>query len=109
MATVILGRGADWYKAQGKNGSVGMKFVGVSGDVVRPGIFEVPMGTTYGELINENAGGITGGKKLLAFAPSGPSSGYLPASMTNLPLDLQRGCGGGIHGRIRSDSGVRRR
>jgi len=87
LATVILGRGVDWYKAKGKNGSVGMKFVGVSGDVLRPGIFEVPMGTTYNELIYENAGGIPDGKKLLAFAPSGPSSGYLPASMTNLPLD----------------------
>jgi formate dehydrogenase beta subunit len=87
LATVILGRGADWYKAQGKNGSVGMKFVGISGDVIRPGIFEVPMGTTYNELIYENAGGIAGGKQLLAFAPSGPSSGYLPASMTSLPLD----------------------
>ncbi len=61
LATVILARGADWYKAQGKNGSVGMKFVGISGDVNRPGIFEVPMGTTYSELIYENAGGIAGG------------------------------------------------
>lgn len=87
LATVILGRGADWYKAQGRNGSVGMKFVGISGDVLRPGIFEVPMGTAYGELIYENAGGILGGKKLLAFAPSGPSSGYLPASLASLPLD----------------------
>ena len=87
LATVILARGADWYKAQGKNGSVGMKFVGISGDVNRPGIFEVPMGTTYGELIDEHAGGIAGGGNLLAFAPSGPSSGYLPASMTTLPLD----------------------
>ncbi len=87
LATVILARGPDWFKAQGKNGSVGMKFVGISGDVNRPGIFEVPMGTTYGELIHENAGGITDGRKLLAFAPSGPSSGYLPSSMTDLPLD----------------------
>ena len=87
LATVILARGVDWYKAQGKNGSVGMKFVGISGDVNRPGIFEVPMGTTYSEMIYELAGGVPGGGKLLAFAPSGPSSGYLPASMTNLPLD----------------------
>jgi NADH:ubiquinone oxidoreductase subunit F (NADH-binding) len=87
LATVILARGADWYKAQGKNGSVGTKFVGISGDVNRPGIFEVPMGITYQEMIYENAGGIPDGKKLLAFAPSGPSSGYLPASMTSLPLD----------------------
>jgi len=87
LATVILARGPDWFKAQGKNGSMGMKFVGISGDVNRPGIFEVPMGVTYNELIYENAGGISGGKKMLGFAPSGPSSGYLPASMATLPLD----------------------
>lgn len=87
LATVILARGLDWYKTQGKNGSVGMKFVGISGDVVRPGIFEVPMGTTYSDLIFQYAGGIPDGKQMLAYAPSGPSSGYLPASMANLPLD----------------------
>ena len=87
LATVILARGLEWYKTQGKNGSVGMKFVGISGDVVRPGIFEVPMGVSYTELIYDYAGGIPNGRRLLGYAPSGPSSGYLPASMTNLPLD----------------------
>ena len=87
LATVILTKGAEWFKAQGKNGAFGTKFVGISGDVVRPGIFEVPMGITYHELLFEKAGGIPGGKALLGFAPSGPSSGYLPASMASLPLD----------------------
>ncbi|MGA2372787.1 MAG: NAD(P)H-dependent oxidoreductase subunit E [Candidatus Korobacteraceae bacterium] len=87
LATVILARGVEWYKSQGTNGAVGMKFVGLSGDVMRPGIYEVPMGTTYDDLIFKYAGGIPDGKQLLAFAPSGPSSGYLPAAMTNLPLD----------------------
>jgi NADH:ubiquinone oxidoreductase subunit F (NADH-binding)/NADH:ubiquinone oxidoreductase subunit E len=87
FASAILARGADWFKSQGKNGSVGMKFVGISGDVNRPGIFEVPMGTMYSELIHEHAGGVLDHRKLLAFAPSGPSSGYLPASMADLPLD----------------------
>jgi NADH:ubiquinone oxidoreductase subunit F (NADH-binding)/NADH:ubiquinone oxidoreductase subunit E len=87
FATVILSRGAEWFKAQGTNGASGMKFVGISGDVNRPGIFEVPMGTKYSELIYEYAGGILGDRPLLAYAPSGPSSGYLPASMVDLPLD----------------------
>jgi NADH:ubiquinone oxidoreductase subunit F (NADH-binding)/NADH:ubiquinone oxidoreductase subunit E len=87
FATAILARGLDWFKAQGKNGSTGMKFVGVSGDVNRPGIFEVPMGTKYSELIYDYAGGILDHQQLLSFAPSGPSAGYLPASMTDLPLD----------------------
>jgi formate dehydrogenase beta subunit len=87
FATAILARGADWFKSQGKNGSAGMKFVGISGDVNTPGIFEVPMGTSYADLIYQKAGGVLEGRNLLAFAPSGPSSGYLPASMANLNLD----------------------
>jgi NADH:ubiquinone oxidoreductase subunit F (NADH-binding)/NADH:ubiquinone oxidoreductase subunit E len=85
----ILFRGVDWYKSQGLNGSAGLKFVGVSGDVVHPGVYEVPMGTPVSELIFKYAGGIADGKKLKGFAPSGPSSGYLPASMADVRLDFK--------------------
>jgi NADH:ubiquinone oxidoreductase subunit F (NADH-binding)/NADH:ubiquinone oxidoreductase subunit E len=85
----ILLRGVDWYKAQGVNGSYGLKFIGVSGDVVRPGVYEVAMGTPVSDLIFREAGGVLGGKKLKAFAPSGPSSGYLPASMAGVKLDFK--------------------
>jgi NADH:ubiquinone oxidoreductase subunit F (NADH-binding)/NADH:ubiquinone oxidoreductase subunit E len=84
---VILARGADWYKAQGRNGSTGVKFIGVSGHVRRPGVFEIPMGITYRELVNELAGGAIDGRTLKAFAPSGPAGGYLPASMLDLQID----------------------
>jgi NADH:ubiquinone oxidoreductase subunit F (NADH-binding)/NADH:ubiquinone oxidoreductase subunit E len=87
FATVILARGIEWFKAQGKNGTTGLKFVGISGDVNKPGIFEVPMGTTYSDLIYQYAGGIIDNKPMISFAPSGPSAGYLPASMVDLPLD----------------------
>ena len=87
FAAAILANGAHWFKSHGKNGAFGLKFVGVSGDVVRPGVFEVPMGTTYAELVHQHAGGPPAGKKVVGFAPSGPSSGYLPASMLDLPLD----------------------
>src|ERR671912_1449860 len=56
-ATAILARGADWYKAQGVNGASGSKFIGVSGHVKSPGVFEIPMGITYRELIYERSGG----------------------------------------------------
>jgi formate dehydrogenase beta subunit len=85
----ILARGAEWFKKAGVGGSRGLKFVGVSGHVARPGVFEVPMGTSMREVIFGNAGGIRGGRKLKAFAPSGPSSGYLPASMVDVPLDFK--------------------
>jgi len=85
----ILVRGVDWYKSQGANGMTGLKFVGVSGDVARPGVYEIPMGSPMSDLIFKHAGGIAGGKKLKAFAPSGPSSGYLPASMVDVHLDFK--------------------
>ncbi len=87
VAVAILNKGADWYKAQGVNGAAGLKFIGITGHVNNPGAFEVPFGTTYRELINRYAGGISGGRQLLGFAPSGPSSGYLPASMVDLPME----------------------
>ncbi|HEX4074326.1 MAG TPA: NADH-ubiquinone oxidoreductase-F iron-sulfur binding region domain-containing protein [Candidatus Acidoferrales bacterium] len=85
----ILARGVEWYKAQGVSGTSGLKFVGVSGDIERPGVYELPMGTPMSDLIFRHAGGVRGGKKLKAFAPSGPSSGYLPASMVDVHLDFK--------------------
>lgn len=88
LAAAILVNGAEWYKKQGINGVAGLKFVGISGDVVCPGVYEVPMGVSYRDLIFKYGGGIPDGKRLLGFAPSGPSSGYLPASQVDLPLDF---------------------
>jgi NADH-quinone oxidoreductase subunit F len=88
-AITILGRGGDWYKGFGQ-GCAGIKFVGVTGHVVNPAIFEVPMGISYRELIYEYAGGPPPGREVIGFAPSGPSSGYLPASMLELPLDWDK-------------------
>ena len=85
----ILVRGADWHKAQGVGGATGLKFIGVSGHVRRPGVYEVPMGTPVSELIFQHAGGLPDDRKLKAFAPSGPSSGYLPASMADVRLDFK--------------------
>ena len=85
----VLMNGVEWYKAQGVGPCSGMKFVGVSGDVRNPGVFEVPMGTLAFEVIYGLAGGPPTGKKLKAWAPSGPSSGYLPASMMEIALDFK--------------------
>ena len=87
FATAILARRADWYKAQGVNGAAGSKFIGVSGHVKSPGVFEIPMGITYRHLIYQHAGGPLDGHQIKAFAPSGPAGGYLPASSLDLPID----------------------
>jgi NADH:ubiquinone oxidoreductase subunit F (NADH-binding)/NADH:ubiquinone oxidoreductase subunit E len=85
----ILARGIDWFKAQGQSGSRGLKFVGVSGHVARPGVYEVPMGTPMRDVLFQYAGGMRAGRQLKAFAPSGPSSGYLPAAMVDVRLDFK--------------------
>ena len=67
FATAILARGVEWYQGAGdERRCSALKFVGISGDVNRPGVFEVPMGTKYSELIYEYAGGILEGRNLLA-------------------------------------------
>ena len=86
---VILSHGADWFKAQGQNGATGLKFFALSGHVRQPGVYEVPLGITAGELIFKHGGGIIGRKKLKAFSPGGASSGFLPASMVDVPLEFR--------------------
>lgn len=87
LVPLILLRGAEWFRAQGRHGGAGLKFVGVSGHVRRPGVYEVPMGLPARELIFDLAGGLPHGRRLKAWAPSGPSAGYLPASLVDVPLE----------------------
>jgi len=88
LVPVLLAKGPEWFKAQGKSGASGLKFVGISGDVVRPGVYEIGMGTPAREVIHDKAGGIRGGRPLKGWAPSGPSSGFLPPSLLDTPLDF---------------------
>jgi formate dehydrogenase beta subunit len=85
---VILDRGAEWWKAQGVNGSTGLKFFAVSGHVERPGVYCVPMGTTARELLDE-AGGMAAGADLMAFQPGGASSNFLGPDDLDVPLDFK--------------------
>jgi NADH:ubiquinone oxidoreductase subunit F (NADH-binding) len=59
----------------------GQRFFSVSGDVARPGVYEVPTGIPLGELIDQHCGGMLPGKQLIAVALSGPSGGLLPAKL----------------------------
>ncbi len=68
-----------WFKNAGRDHSKGKRFFSISGDLNRPGNYEVPCGITLGELIDDYAGGMKGGCELQAVAMSGPSGGFLPA------------------------------
>ena len=76
----IVMHGGEWYRDGGVRGYKGMRFLSICGDLEKPGVFEVPIGITLGELI-ERAGGMRGGKAFKAWAPSGPSGGFLPAKV----------------------------
>jgi NADH:ubiquinone oxidoreductase subunit F (NADH-binding) len=79
----IILNGGKSYAEKGVNGWKGRRYFSISGDVKRPGVYEVPMGMTLRELIygEKYCQGIIGDKKLKAFAPSGPSGGFLPAKL----------------------------
>ncbi|MCA1830868.1 MAG: NADH-quinone oxidoreductase subunit NuoF, partial [Actinobacteria bacterium] len=70
----IITKGADWFKSFGTEKSPGTKMYCLSGDVERPGNYEMPLGTTARDLIFGLAGGIKDGKQLKAFTPGGASS-----------------------------------
>ncbi len=89
---VIALRGADWWNAQGAPsrtgaGHSGLKFFAVSGDVERPGVYCVPMGTTARRLL-DLAGGVAGGRELGAIQPGGASSNFIGPGQLDVELDF---------------------
>ena len=76
----IIRNGGAAYLACGKPNNGGTKIYSVSGDVEKPGNYEVPMGTPFAKLL-ELAGGVRTGRKLKAVIPGGSSSPVLPADI----------------------------
>ncbi len=70
-----------------KNGRKGLRSYSVSGRVKQPGVHLLPAGSTITDIIAA-AGGMLNGHSFMAYQPGGPSSGLLPASMDNIPLDF---------------------
>jgi NADH-quinone oxidoreductase subunit F len=76
----IIGMGGAEYSRLGRPGNTGTRIVCVSGDVVRPGYFEIEVGAvTMGQLIYEMAGGMKFGRQLRAVIPGGSSAKVLRA------------------------------
>ncbi|SHG55681.1 NAD(P)H-dependent oxidoreductase subunit E [Cognatishimia maritima] len=70
-----------------KNGRIGLRSYSVSGRVKNPGVHLLPAGSTIDDII-EASGGMLDGHSFKAYQPGGPSSGLLPASMNDIPLDF---------------------
>jgi NADH:ubiquinone oxidoreductase subunit F (NADH-binding)/NADH:ubiquinone oxidoreductase subunit E len=83
---MVLREGAEAWRARGTRGATGLKLIALAGDVVRPGVYEVPMGTTIGELV-AMGGGARG--PVLAVAPGGASSNFVGEGALELALDFK--------------------
>jgi NADH-quinone oxidoreductase subunit F len=84
----IVNNGADWFKSLSYSEDGGTKIYGVSGKVNRPGAWELPMGTTVRELIEEHAGGMKNGYKLKGVLPGGASTDFLTADHMDIKMDF---------------------
>jgi len=84
----ILTEGAAWYRGIGTEGSPGTAIFSVVGDVVHPGLVEIPMGVTLRSLIFDICGGIPHKKSFKAVQIGGPSGGCLPEEFLDTPIDF---------------------
>ncbi len=84
----IMVNGADAYKSIGTERSSGTKIFCLSGDVQRPGNYELPLGTTMRELLYTHGGGPKDGRTFKALLPSGASGPILPLSEETLDMEM---------------------
>jgi NADH-quinone oxidoreductase subunit F len=75
----IIVNGGEWFRRLGTEKSGGTRLFAVSGHVARPGVYELPMGYPMKRMIEEDCGGIRGGKRLKAVIPGGSSAPILTA------------------------------
>jgi NADH-quinone oxidoreductase subunit F len=85
----IITRGAPWFAAIGTEKSPGPKVISVSGHVVRPGNYEIPLGITVRELIEGYAGGLRPGRRIKAVQPGGGSSAAIFEEDLDCGLDFE--------------------
>jgi formate dehydrogenase len=83
----VMREGPEVLSGVEKNGRTGLRAYSVSGRVKQPGVHLLPAGSTIVDIIDA-AGGMLDGHTFKAYQPGGPSSGLLPASLDDVPLDF---------------------
>jgi NADH-quinone oxidoreductase subunit F len=87
VAPIIL-NGAHWFHGLSRTNDGGTKLYGISGKVRRPGLWELPLGTTMREILEERAGGMREGLTFRAALPGGASTGFLMPEHLDVKLDF---------------------
>lgn len=83
----IISTGADEYAKVGVKGNSGTKIFSLVGKIKNTGLVEVPMGTTFKEIVYDIGGGPIGKTEIKAVQTGGPSGGCIPAKLFDLPID----------------------
>ncbi len=84
----ILVNGEEWYRSLSRSKDGGTKLYGVSGKVKHPGLWELPLGTTIREILEEHAGGMRDGLKFRGVLPGGASTDFLVEEHLDVPMDF---------------------
>lgn len=94
----IVRLGADWFRSIGTGSSPGTMVFTLTGDIDRPGLYELPLGLPLRELIEVYGGGVRGGRRLKAVFPGGPSNTIIRGDQIDVPLDFDalKGIGSGL-------------
>jgi NADH-quinone oxidoreductase subunit F len=83
----IVVNGAEWFLGLSRTADGGTKLFGVSGKVKRPGLWELPMGATLREILEEHAGGMRDGTAFRGVLPGGASTDFLVEEHLDIPMD----------------------
>ncbi len=86
-AAQIARKGADWYQGLGLEELAGTKVISLSGDIARPGNYEVPFGMSLQTLLHDWAGGPLAGRTIQAVSMAGISGGFLALGDLDVNLD----------------------
>ncbi len=84
----IVNRGAEWFRSLSLGPDGGTKIYGASGRVRRPGAWELPMGASLREILEEHAGGMREGYALQGLLPGGASTGFLTPEHLDVAMDF---------------------
>jgi NADH-quinone oxidoreductase subunit F len=83
----IVEKGAAWFQGLSRTKDAGTKLYGASGKVKRPGLWELPMGTTIREILEEHSGGMSDGVYFRGVLPGGASTNFLVEQHLDVPMD----------------------
>ncbi|MBW7468649.1 NADH-quinone oxidoreductase subunit F [Pontibacter aydingkolensis] len=83
----IVNKGAEWFKSISNSEDAGTKIYGISGRVKKPGVWELPMGVTVRELLEDYAGGMKDGLKFRGLLPGGASTDFMVEEHLDVKMD----------------------